>query len=264
MADEKPLEKAEAFLKRTLERLGSAVDKKVSHTDAGPGGRRPGLSSRKVSDLVSSLERAIESELKPDENGIRRLAPNRIKVLFTYEERARLTEPYLESLGQEFKATAYEFINNRRYMTSGPIQVEVGTDLFVESTTIKVSFEPESQPSASRTATSTGSKSASETERAIRLFSADGHTFGVGLSAAGPPAYIGRAAGSAVRIDDPSVSRLHASIALRASGEIVLSDLGSANGTWVNGHVVNSSEAHKLEDGDVVTVGDVRLKVVIE
>jgi len=261
--DEKPLEKAEAFLKRALERLGSAVDKKIGHAHPASA-KTAGLTPREVSDLVSRLERAIESELRPDETGMRCLAPNRIKVLFTYEERSRLTELYLASLQQEFKETAFEFINNRRYKTDGPVQVEVGADLFAESTTIKVSFEAESQSSSPGATRSTDSKSGSESQRTIRLYSANGQTFSIGLASAGAPAYIGRAAGSAVRIDDPSVSRMHASIAVRATGEVVLSDLGSANGTWVNGSVVNSSEAHRLEDGDVVSVGDVKLKVAIE
>lgn len=45
---------------------------------------------------------------------------------------------------------------------------------------------------------------------------------------------IGRGAGNAVRLDDPSVSRRHASLSVEASGA-VLRDEGSRNGTFVDG-----------------------------
>jgi hypothetical protein len=68
-------------------------------------------------------------------------------------------------------------------------------------------------------------------------------------------AVIGRAPGSAVHLTDSSVSRRHAEI--RPSGNTwIVADLGSTNGTKVNGATVSE---RVLRDGDVVTVGDVQL-----
>ncbi|HXG65986.1 MAG TPA: FHA domain-containing protein, partial [Blastocatellia bacterium] len=61
-----------------------------------------------------------------------------------------------------------------------------------------------------------------------------------------------------VRLDDPSISRLHCSLALRSNGDIVVADLGSANGTLVNGIPVGANEAIPIKSGDVITAGDVR------
>jgi pSer/pThr/pTyr-binding forkhead associated (FHA) protein len=94
----------------------------------------------------------------------------------------------------------------------------------------------------------------------LDLQAADGHGFRVDLKRGGAPACIGRAAGNMVRLDDPSISRVHCSIALRGDG-LVISDLDSANGTFVNGRIVNTGEAQKLEFGDDLQIGDVALRV---
>ncbi len=70
------------------------------------------------------------------------------------------------------------------------------------------------------------------------------------------PVTIGRAAECEIRLADTSVSRRHAEI--RATGDgWTVSDLGSTNGTKVNGAVVAD---RKLKDGDTVSVGDSHLK----
>lgn len=75
----------------------------------------------------------------------------------------------------------------------------------------------------------------------------DGRRIGLGADVA----VIGRMPESAVYLDDPNVSRRHAE--LRPDGDtFVLVDLGSTNGTRVNGVAVREQT---LNDGDVVAVG---------
>jgi hypothetical protein len=69
---------------------------------------------------------------------------------------------------------------------------------------------------------------------------------------------VGRAEGVDVRIDDPSVSRLHAELVRRGTF-VYVSDLGlSANGTRVNGRPVGR---RVLAEGDVLTFGLARCRV---
>lgn len=69
---------------------------------------------------------------------------------------------------------------------------------------------------------------------------------------------IGRATGVDIRLEDPSVSRLHAEL-IRRGSFVYVSDLGlSANGTRVNGRPVGR---RVLADGDVVTFGMARCRV---
>ncbi|HXI54444.1 MAG TPA: sigma 54-interacting transcriptional regulator [Polyangia bacterium] len=65
---------------------------------------------------------------------------------------------------------------------------------------------------------------------------------------------IGRAADANVRIDAPSISRRHAELLLSAH-EVHIRDLGSQNGTRINGERI--SEVRRLTYGDVITLGDV-------
>jgi hypothetical protein len=69
---------------------------------------------------------------------------------------------------------------------------------------------------------------------------------------------IGRGLGVDVRVDDPSVSRLHAEI-VRRGPYFYLADLGlSRNGTRVNGRPV---ARRVLDDGDVLTFGSARCRI---
>jgi hypothetical protein len=69
---------------------------------------------------------------------------------------------------------------------------------------------------------------------------------------------IGRSPEVGIVIADPSVSRRHA--VLRRAGEAVeLEDLGSTLGTFVNEEPVPSGGTVRLEDGDVVRFGKVRV-----
>jgi FHA domain len=69
---------------------------------------------------------------------------------------------------------------------------------------------------------------------------------------------VGRGHGVDIRLDDPSVSRLHAEI-VRRGPYIYLADLGlSRNGTRVNGRPV---ARRVLDDGDVLSFGSARCRI---
>src|SRR5271165_3825860 len=69
---------------------------------------------------------------------------------------------------------------------------------------------------------------------------------------------VGRGHGADIRLDDPSVSRLHAEI-VRRGPYIYIADLGlSRNGTRVNGRPV---ARRVLDDGDVLSFGSARCRI---
>ena len=65
---------------------------------------------------------------------------------------------------------------------------------------------------------------------------------------------IGSGADADIRIDDPGVSRHHAEI--RIGSDVILRDLGSTNGTYVNGTLIAEQP---LRDGAVITIGSTNL-----
>jgi pSer/pThr/pTyr-binding forkhead associated (FHA) protein len=77
-----------------------------------------------------------------------------------------------------------------------------------------------------------------------------------------PPGFvIGRGTEADLRINDPGVSRMHAEIRVRGSGEeqsIDIVDLGSTNGIVVNGHKVRQSP---IAEGTRIEIGSTRMLV---
>lgn len=71
---------------------------------------------------------------------------------------------------------------------------------------------------------------------------------------------IGRAPGCAIRLDDQSVSREHAQM-VRVPGGWSVADLGSKNGTSVNGARVRGE--CELKSGDKLTIGPLEFEVAI-
>src|SRR5436305_1129710 len=70
---------------------------------------------------------------------------------------------------------------------------------------------------------------------------------------------MGRQSGNDVVVPDEQVSRRHAEIEER-NGGLIVTDLGSSNGTFVNGTRIASPQS--LQAGDTVQVGTTVLKVL--
>ena len=72
-------------------------------------------------------------------------------------------------------------------------------------------------------------------------------------------ALLGRSPSNNVFLRDRSVSRAHCQIRINEQDRCVVEDLGSTNGTFVNGERVTEKA---LEDGDVAQVGFSKFRVV--
>jgi hypothetical protein len=70
---------------------------------------------------------------------------------------------------------------------------------------------------------------------------------------------IGKVPSAHLRIDDESVSRMHAIIEV-TGGDVSLIDLGSTRGTYVNGKKINKA---RLQSGDSLLLGDTRIELAI-
>ncbi|MEO3923725.1 FHA domain-containing protein [Micromonosporaceae bacterium B7E4] len=68
---------------------------------------------------------------------------------------------------------------------------------------------------------------------------------------------IGREDGVDVLLDDPKVSRWHATVEL-AAGRVLLTDTGSTNGTWLNDERLSGHT--ELRDGDRIRLGNLELR----
>ncbi len=68
---------------------------------------------------------------------------------------------------------------------------------------------------------------------------------------------IGRVSDNAIELADISVSSRHAKLTLGEGGDYVLTDIGSTNGTELNGREIAANEEHKLQDGDKIVFGKI-------
>ncbi|MDX2043730.1 MAG: adenylate/guanylate cyclase domain-containing protein [Acidobacteriota bacterium] len=73
-----------------------------------------------------------------------------------------------------------------------------------------------------------------------------------------PEISIGRELKNDIILDDPRVSRMHA-LVLKTETESVLRDLGSGNGTFVNGQRIQPNSDFKLKEGDEIKMGSCTL-----
>jgi len=69
---------------------------------------------------------------------------------------------------------------------------------------------------------------------------------------AGPETVVGRGSDACVRVEDPGISRAHVKLVRRPGGGTAVVDLGSTNGTWVNGVRVRAAG---LSEGDRIQIG---------
>lgn len=67
---------------------------------------------------------------------------------------------------------------------------------------------------------------------------------------------LGRDPESSIFLNDVTVSRRHAEIRIKG-GRMTIRDLGSLNGTFVNGQVINTET--ELKDGDIIQIGRFKL-----
>ena len=66
------------------------------------------------------------------------------------------------------------------------------------------------------------------------------------------PNVIGRGTEAAIRLEDDGISRRHAQLVLSEGGKVVVEDLGSTNGTFINGEKIDN---RTLNDGDKIELG---------
>src|SRR5512139_3975763 len=71
---------------------------------------------------------------------------------------------------------------------------------------------------------------------------------------------LGKVPSAHLKLDDETVSRMHAIIEVNGPGDVSIIDLGSTKGTFVNGQKVNKA---KLQSGDTILVGETKIELTI-
>ena len=95
----------------------------------------------------------------------------------------------------------------------------------------------------------------------VLLIVVQGKPEGRSIPVTGPVFKIGRGVDCHLRPNSEEVSRLHTEITLTET-EAIVRDLGSRNGTWVNGQLLQAP--HKLSSGELLKIGPLTFAVAIQ
>ena len=74
---------------------------------------------------------------------------------------------------------------------------------------------------------------------------------------------VGRTKENDLAIEEISVSKVHASLAIARDGNLIVADTGSTNGTFINGERIFYGKAKPLLPGDSLKFGSVEVKLEV-
>ncbi len=175
------------------------------------------------------LTREMDLGRRVGVNGL--LAPNAFVVHLSPSDLDRF-EPFLDALVRELEEAAREHARVEEYEFVGPVTVSVVEDPGLRPGLFDVEADAREGPLG----LPAGSLVLPNGERIVL----------------GPePVTVGRLPECTIVVGDPNVSRRHAEVR-RQGNDVVVVDLGSTNGTRVNGVPVHE---RALADGDQITVG---------
>jgi hypothetical protein len=158
------------------------------------------------------------------------LAPNSFKVVLSTADRAKF-QAFEDELVKELIEVAKEHAKQEGYTFLGPVTVGLETDGSLKPGTLLVAGDVLPGQGTATLSLPDGRRVVLEQDTVT----------------------LGRTPECELALADPGVSRRHAEVRRGTDNHWVVADLGSTNGTKVNG--LRISSARPLEDGDEITVG---------
>jgi hypothetical protein len=203
-------------------------------------------------ELAAALQREVDNSAQILSRN-RRLVPNTFVIELSQVDHDRL-QPYSQTLTDELVEMLREHADEQHYVFAGPVAITFSQ----EDDLVTGRFRVRSQATAQVTPNAGRGRPAT-TGRPVASIEVNGTRHPL----TPPGLVIGRGAEADLRINDPGVSRRHAEF--RVTGgrgaqapELTVADLGSTNGTLVDGRRVKEAP---LRDGSVVRVGNTDISV---
>jgi hypothetical protein len=205
-------------------------------------------------EIASHLRREVDNKALTIAAG-RTLAPNVFDVLLSIDDFQRAQE-WGTPLAEELCDVVINHVRSQGYTLQGPVRISFrrdedhrAGDFEIKSRTEKAGGSP-LQPATQGTRPTPPARQPSRLQPVLDI---DGQRYSLNASSV----VLGRSSEADILIDDTGVSRRHLEIR-SGQGTAQAIDLGSTNGSYVNGHkVVGTSE---LSDGATITMG--RTKII--
>jgi FHA domain len=182
-----------------------------------------------------------------------------IELRYDYETYQQLTGKRRDFLERELRLSVYEYIHNRRYATLGDVEVKIAYDMFTRKLSIKAHFPDENISTKTAEAVTQNPAPLKPASFAISL---KAKAFEIRAQSESRIT-VGRTHDNALMIENSSVSSVHAAFTSSANGMIYISDLGSSNGTFVNGVQIVMGEKTIVKTGDRIKLGDIEVALEI-
>lgn len=254
----------ERILRRVLEGMGDVVDRRFGRT-VGP---RSGLTTSK---LIERMKKLIDERVR-DEGRKGRIAPHHLVLKVEWGTHSEAPPEILNDLKNEVLAAAIDHINDHRYRTLAPVNVEAEVDIFTSGISVDPTFgefeEDLRRQDEERRAAKAGGHIPSaapampDLQVIARITQQNGtRELPLIFKPGGKRLNVGRAADNELSLSDASVSKIHAALLMTVEGTLLVADTGSTNGTYINGRRIAYGESRALEDGDVVGFGDVEVRL---
>ncbi|RPF26795.1 MULTISPECIES: FhaA domain-containing protein [Georgenia] len=209
--------------------------------------------------VSTAFAKAFRSEVKPVElaSAIRRemderaaavsrertVVPNDFVVQLAPSDLEQIDQWGADALADEMAGAATEHAQSQRYSFVGPVEVAFEQDEAL--TTGRFTVRSATRRGAVAPATTTAPSARHP------IVDIDGQRYLL----TGPVTVVGRGSEADIIVDDSGVSRRHLEIRVTPGG-VIATDLGSTNGTFVEGHRI---DAATLVDGNTITIGRTRI-----
>jgi hypothetical protein len=190
----------------------------------------------------------------------KRTAPHVFTIKVDWNTRKNASARAVKDLEHEVAAVAIDYINDQFYQTLSPVSIVVEDDIYATDLSVVPSFG-NVEKSRNATAGIGVAANAENTRLVARLVLPTGDQdiplrFGRGADRL----MVGRAEDNDLHIDHDSVAKVHAVLMMQAGGAIMVGDVGSKEGTFLNGRRLGQSETHEISKRDIVMFGKIRTR----
>lgn len=255
----------ERFLRRLLEGMGAAVDRGL--------GREIETKSGLTTNMLLERMKQLIDERVRDEGPKGQIAPHHLKLKIEWGTHSEAEAEVIEALEHEVLAAAIDHINDHRYRTLAPLDIETEVDIFITGIAVDPTFGEFEEELR---------QADEERRRAAELGKVDVPKAGIKIHdinivaratmpdgprekvlffrPGGRRVSVGRGSDNDLHLNDTSVSKIHAALVMNREGTLMVADTGSTNGTYINGRRIAYGEARQIEDGDVVGFGNIEVR----
>lgn len=205
--------------------------------------------------VANAFSRAFHSELKPveitsalkkamDKNAAvmsrqRTISPNDFTIALSAADFRNVDDWGQDAFTEELIRSATEYATDQGYTFLGPILIRFEEDTSLKSGNLHITS------STKRGAVAPATSNAASAEHPIIEIGSERYLL------TGDVTVIGRGSDCDITIDDSGISRRHLELRVTPGG-VIATDLGSTNGSFVEGHRISAAT---LVDGNTITVG---------